>query len=93
MDFKQRLMQEGMKLMSNPKVMKLMQDERVMKAVMAAMSMPAKISTFTETAGEKLAKTMHMATAQEVKDLKRTIRKLEEQVEQLKKNGNSHSHK
>ena len=89
MDLKQKLMQEGMKLMSNPKVMKLMQDERVMKVVMGAMSMPAKISTFTESAGEKFAKTMHMATAQEVKDLKRTIRKLEEQVETLRRNGSN----
>jgi hypothetical protein len=87
MDFKQKLMQEGMKLMSNPKVMKLMQDERVMKAVMGAMALPAKISTATEKAGETVAKTLNLPTAQEVKDLKRTIRKLEEQVETLKKNG------
>jgi hypothetical protein len=87
MDFKQKLMQEGMKLMSNPKVMKLMQDERVMKAVMGAMALPAKISTATEKAGETVAKTLNLPTAQEVKDLKRTIRKLEEQVETLKRNG------
>jgi hypothetical protein len=84
-DLKSKLMQEGMKLMSNPKVMKLMQDERVMKAVMSAMSLPAKVTTFKEQAGEKIAKSMNMATAQEVKDLKRTIRKLEEQMETLKK--------
>jgi hypothetical protein len=87
MDFKQKMMQEGMKLMSNPKVMKLMQDERVMKAVMGAMQLPAKVSTATEHVGEKVAKTLNMATAREVKELKRTIRKLEEQVETLKKSG------
>jgi UbiD family decarboxylase len=84
MDMKQRLMQRGIELMSNPTVMKLMQDERVMKVVMNAMSLPAKVTTMTETAGEKIAKTMHMATEQEVKDLKRTIRRLEEQVETLR---------
>ena len=87
MDFKQKLMQEGMKLMSNPKVMKLMQDERVMKAVMGAMAIPGKLSTATEKAGETVAKTLNLPTAQEVKDLKRTIRKLEEQVETLKRKG------
>ncbi|MGZ5969105.1 MAG: hypothetical protein ACXWP4_15635 [Polyangiales bacterium] len=87
MDFKQKLMQEGMKLMSNPKVMKLMQDERVMKAVMGAMALPAKISTATEKAGETVAKTLNLPTAQEVKDLKRTIRKLEEQIETMKRSG------
>jgi hypothetical protein len=87
MDLKQKLMQEGMKLMSNPNVMKLMQDERVMKAVMGAMQLPAKVSTATEQVGETVAKTLNMATAREVKDLKRTIRKLEEQVETMKKSG------
>ena len=86
-DLKQKLMQEGMKLMSNPKVMKLMQDERVMKAVMGAMALPAKVTTATEHVGETVAKTLNMATAREVKDLKRTIRKLEEQVETMKRNG------
>ena len=89
MDLKSKLMQEGMKLMSNPKVMKLMQDERVMKAVMTAMSLPAKVSSITESAGEKIAKSMNMATATEVKDLKRTIRKLEEQVETMRKGNGS----
>ncbi|MBL8714940.1 MAG: hypothetical protein JNL79_03045 [Myxococcales bacterium] len=85
MDLKQKLMQEGMKLMSNPKVMKLMQDERVMKAVMGAMSLPAKISTFTEEAGESVAKKLNMATKAEVRDLQRTIRKLEDQIETIKR--------
>ena len=43
---KKTLMQQGMKLMSRPRVMKLMQDERVMKAMMAAMSVPGKAQTF-----------------------------------------------
>jgi hypothetical protein len=33
-----------------------------------------------------------MATAQEVKDLKRTIRKLEEQVESMRKTNGSNGH-
>ncbi len=87
MDLKRKLTQEGIKLMSSPTVMKLMQDERVMKALVAAMSVPAKISSFTGSAAEKIAKSMHMATEREVKDLKRTVRKLEEQVENLRKDG------
>lgn len=84
---KKTIMKQGMKLMSDPRVLKLMQDERVMKAVMGAMALPAKVSTATEKAGESIAKTLNMATAREVKDLKRTIRKLEEQLETIKKNG------
>jgi len=64
---KKTLMKQGMKLMTDPRVMKLMQDERVMKAVMAAMSMPGKVQTFTQESTERIAKAMALATEDEVK--------------------------
>jgi polyhydroxyalkanoate synthesis regulator phasin len=81
---KKTLLQQGMKLMSDPRVMKLMQDERVMKAVMAAMSMPGKAQTFARDQVENIAKAMALATEGEVKDLRRTVRRLEEEVSRLK---------
>jgi hypothetical protein len=81
---KKTLMKQGMKLMSDPRVMKLMQDERVMKAVMAAMSMPGKAQTFAKEQVEGIAKAMALATEGEVKDLRRTVRRLEEEVSRLK---------
>jgi hypothetical protein len=81
---KKALMQQGMKLMSDPRVLKLMQDERVMKAVMAAMSMPGKAQSFARGQVENIAKAMALATEGEVKDLRRTVRKLEEEVSRLK---------
>ena len=84
---KKALMKQGMKLMSDPRVMKLMQDERVMKAVMAAMAMPGKVQTFTKEQVEGIAKAMALATENEVSDLKRTVRKLEEEVARLQKDG------
>ena len=86
---KKTLLQRGMKLMSDPRVMKLMQDERVMKAVMAAMSMPGKAQTFAREQVENIAKAMALATEGEVKDLRRTVRKLEEEVSRLKGDGPS----
>ena len=83
--FKKTLMKQGMKLMSDPRVMKLMQDERVMKAVMAAMSVPGKVQAFTKDQAETIAKAMALATEGEVKDLKRTVRKLEEELGRLQK--------
>ena len=82
---KKTLMKQGMKLMSDPRVMKMMQDERVMKAVMTAMSMPGKMQTFTHDQVERIAKAMALATEDEVKDLKRTVRKLEEDLARLQK--------
>ncbi len=82
---KKTLVKQGMKLMTDPRVMKLMQDERVMKAVMQMMSMPGKVQTFTNDQVERLAKAMSLATEDEVKDLKRQIRRLEEEVSRLEK--------
>ena len=84
MSFKKKMLEEGMKLMTDPRVMKLMQDERVMKAVMSAMSMPGKVQHFTQDQAEKIAKAMALATEDEVKDLRRTVRRLEEEVARMR---------
>lgn len=83
--FKKTLMKQGMKLMSDPRVLKVMQDERVMKAVMQMMTVPGKVQTFTNEQVEKLAKVMNLATEDEVNDLKRQIRRLEEELSRLEK--------
>ena len=87
--FKKTLMKQGMKLMTDPRVMKLMQDERVMKAVMQMMTVPGKVTSFTNEQIEKLAKAMSLATEDEVKDLKRQIRRLEEEVSRLRNEADS----
>ena len=81
---KKSLMQKGMKLMADPRVMKLMQDERVMKALMTAMSVPGKAQTFAREQAETIAKAMALATESEVKDLRRTVRKLEDELTRMK---------
>jgi uncharacterized protein YlxW (UPF0749 family) len=84
-DIKKSLMAQGMRLMADPRVMKLMQDERVMKAVMAAMAMPGKAQTFARQQAESVARAMALATQDEVKDLRRTVRKLEDEVDRLRR--------
>lgn len=83
MALKDKLVTEGMKLAANPAVAKLMQDERLMKAMMAAMAMPGKVSTFTAEQKEHFAKAMGLATQEEVRDLKRTVAALEREVGRL----------
>lgn len=84
MSLKDKVMAEGMKLATNPQVAKLMQDERVMKLVMTAVSMPGKVQTFTAEQKEAFAKTMGLATQDEVKDLKRQIAALERELAELR---------
>ena len=83
--WKKTLMKQGLKLMSDPRVLKMMQDERVMKAVMQVMSMPGKVQTFTQDNVEKIAKAMALATEDEVKDLQRTVRRLEDELRRLQR--------
>ena len=83
--FKKTLMKQGMKLMTDPRVMKMMQDERVMKAIMQMVNVPGKVQSFTSEQIERLAKAMSLATEDEVKDLKRQLRRLEDEVSRLEK--------
>jgi hypothetical protein len=83
MSLKEKLMNEGMKLAGNPHVAKVMQDERLMKFVVAAMSVPGRVTSFTTEQKEAFARTMGLATADEVRDLKRTIVALEREVASL----------
>ncbi|MGH7434503.1 MAG: hypothetical protein ACRENE_02430 [Polyangiaceae bacterium] len=85
MSLKKSLMNRGMKLMSDPRVMKMMQDERVMKAVMTAMAMPGKAQAFAKQQTENVARVMALATHDEVKDLQRTVHKLETELARLKR--------
>ncbi|HEY1690976.1 MAG TPA: hypothetical protein VGG39_02375 [Polyangiaceae bacterium] len=82
---KKTLMQKGMQLMADPRVQKVMQDERVMKAVMTAMSVPGKAQNLAREQIESVAKAMALATEGELKDLRRTVRKLEEELARMKK--------
>jgi cell division FtsZ-interacting protein ZapD len=82
---KKTLMKQGMKLMSDPRVQKIMADERVMKAVMQMMNVPGKVQSFTDDQVAKLAKAMSLATEDEVKDLRRQVRRLEEEIARLEK--------
>jgi cell division FtsZ-interacting protein ZapD len=83
--WKKTLMKQAMDVMSDPRVLKMMQDERVMKAVMQVMSVPGKVQNFTQDNVEKVAKAMALATEDEVKDLRRTVRRLEEEVNRLQR--------
>ena len=83
--WKKTLMKQGLSLMSDPRVLKMMQDERVMKAVMQVMSVPGKVQNFTQDNVEKVAKAMALATEDEVKDLRRTVRRLEEEMNRMQR--------
>jgi RPA family protein len=85
MSIKDEVKKKGLQLMGDPRVAKLMQNEQVMRAMMTLVQVPGKVNTFTTEQTERFAKTMRVATAQEVKDLKRTVKNLEAEVSRLRK--------
>lgn len=84
MSLKKKVMKKGLELIGDPRVAKLMADPRVMKAVVAAMSVPGKVSALATEQAEKIAKAMALATGEEVDDLKRQVRRLEDELDALR---------
>jgi hypothetical protein len=85
MSLKDRLFAEGMRLSQSPAMAKLLADERFMRMVVAAMSMPGRVATFSAEQKERFAKEMGLATADEVRDLKRQVAGLEDAIRRLER--------
>ncbi|MCC6521740.1 MAG: hypothetical protein IT373_03685 [Polyangiaceae bacterium] len=81
---KDKVKQEGVKLLGHPRLQTLMQDERFMKLVMAALSVPGKLSSLSEEQRANLVKALGLATADEVRDLKRVVRALESELAEVR---------
>jgi hypothetical protein len=82
--WKKILQEQGVRLLTDERVMKVMQDERIMKALVGALSVPGKVQSFARERLGQLAKAMALATEAEVGDLRRTVRQLEEEISRLK---------
>ena len=78
------VMSEGMKLATHPRLKPLLQDERVMKLLMQALAVPGRVEEMTEEQRQNFIRIMGLATKQEVSDLKRTVRSLEDEISRLR---------
>lgn len=74
------LMKQGTKLLQDPRVMKALQDPRVMKAVSKGFEIKGKVQQQFDASVEQMANNLNLATKAEVRELKRTIRKLEREL-------------
>jgi polyhydroxyalkanoate synthesis regulator phasin len=83
MSIKDEMLKRGMQMMSDPRVAKLMQNPQFMKVMMAAMQVPGKVNTFTNEQAKVLASALRLATAEDLKDLQRTVKRLERQIAKL----------
>jgi hypothetical protein len=80
MDLKSRVMKKGMELIQDPRVAKVVQDERVMKVAMQAFQLRGKVQEEIDQRVEGVAKSLGLVTKNDVRELKRTIKKLETEL-------------
>ena len=83
MSIKNKVMERGMKLMSDPRLMKVMSSPKVMNVVMKGFELRGKAQASFDSGVQSLAKTFKLATRQEVRDLKDTIRTLERSLKDV----------
>jgi hypothetical protein len=85
MSLKDRLVEESLRFAQNPAVSKLVQDPRFMQLVVAAMSVPGRLSTFTTEQRERFAREMGLVTADDLRDVRRRLGAIESTLEQLER--------
>jgi pantoate kinase len=83
MSIKDEMMKRAMQMMSDPRVAKLMQNPQFMKVMMAALQVPGRVNTFTNEQAKHLAGSLRLATAEDMKDLQRTVKRLEREIGKL----------
>ncbi len=80
MDLKKKLLAEGMKLIQDPRVMKVVQDPRVIKTMMQALQLRGKVQESFEERVARAAKSLNLVTKKDVRELERTLRKMEREL-------------
>lgn len=89
MGLKDELSKRGMQLLQDPRVAKLMQDERVMKLAMQAFEVRGKLQQSFDERVDQVAKSLNLATKREVRELRRTLRQMEQELERTRQQSES----
>ena len=84
MDLKQQLLNQAMRLAQDPRVMKALQNPKVMQGVMGAVQLRATLQQNLESSVQRMAKRFNLATDADVRELRRTVRRLERELEAQK---------
>lgn len=69
-----------LRLLQDPRVAKLLRDPRTQKALMQGLRFRGRVQEGLDQRLELMARRLNLATAREVRELKRTIRRLEEEL-------------
>ena len=81
---KEKLVSHGMKLMQSPAVSKLMESEKMGVILEKAMSVPIRLSDGFRAKREKITALFELATQADVDELKRSISRMEDLLQEIK---------
>ena len=81
MDLKQQLIGQATRMMQDPRVLRALQNPTLVQGVMQALQMRAKVQSNLESGVQRVAKSLSLATSAEVHELRRTVRRLERELE------------
>ena len=82
MSVKKAILERALKLMSDPRVGKFMSNPKVMGAAMKVFELRATAQRSVDEQLAKVARLFHLATEDEIRELRATVRMLEEQLKQ-----------
>ncbi len=85
MAIKDFLTKKSFELMQDPRVMKVMQDERVMKAMMGAIRLRGRLQDELDDGIDKVAHSLNLATKKELREMKRSLRRMEVELERARR--------
>ena len=80
---RQDMKRKGLELIADPRVAKLMQNEQLLRVLMSVAQVPGLVNDFTSEQTDRLARTLGLSTAEEVRELRRSIKRLECEVVRL----------
>jgi uncharacterized small protein (DUF1192 family) len=83
-DWKQQLLNKAVVLMQDPRVAKLLQDPRVTAGIIGAMKLRSNVQRGVGQRAKQVAKTLHLASDEEVQELRRAIGRLEQELERTR---------
>ena len=75
------LTKQGLKLMQDPRLARLLQDERVMRAMLQAIELRGRLQERIDVHVEDVARSLNLATKRELRELKRTLRRVEQELD------------
>lgn len=79
------LVKRGVQLLQDERVKKLMEDPRLMEGLMRALRLRGRLQESMDAQVDQLARSLNLATKSEVRELKRTLRKMEQELARAKR--------